>query len=115
MIKNMTGFCGAGGEGGGARGSSGGRAVNHRVFNPSIKLSSDLAKWEGEVREAMRKSVARGHVTLFGRVERREADGGHIDEEQFRSYVDQIRKLQEQLVLGPNVDVGAVLRLPNII
>jgi uncharacterized protein (TIGR00255 family) len=115
MIKSMTGFGAAEGDVGGARVSVEVRSVNHRFFNPSIKLSSDLAKWEGEVREAMRKSVARGHVTLFGRVERREADGGHIDEEQFRSYVEQIRKLQAQLVLGPNVDVGAVLRLPNII
>jgi uncharacterized protein (TIGR00255 family) len=115
MIKSMTGFGSAEGVVGGARVSVEIRSVNHRFFNPSIKLPSDLAKWEGEVREAMRKAVARGHVTLFGRVERGETDGGRIDEEQFRAYVEQIRKLQEQLVLGTDVDVGAILRLPNII
>jgi len=115
MIKSMTGFGSAEGAVGGARVSVEIRSVNHRFFNPSIKLPSDLAKWEGEVREAMRKSVARGHVSLFARIERREADGGRIDEEQFRAYVEQIRKLQEQLVLGANVDVGAILRLPNVI
>jgi uncharacterized protein (TIGR00255 family) len=115
MIKSMTGFGSAEGDVGGARVSVEIRSVNHRFFNPSIKLPSDLAKWEGEVREAMRKSVARGHVSLFARVERREADGGRIDEDQFRAYVEQIRKLQDQLVLGSIVDVGAILRLPNVI
>jgi uncharacterized protein (TIGR00255 family) len=115
MIKSMTGFGSAEGDVGGARVSVEIRSVNHRFFNPSIKLPSDLAKWEGEVREAMRKSVARGHVALFARVERREADGGRIDEGQFRAYVEQIRKLQDQLVLGSMVDVGAILRLPNVI
>jgi uncharacterized protein (TIGR00255 family) len=115
MIKSMTGFGSAEGDVGGVRVSVEIRSVNHRFFNPSIKLPSDLAKWEGEVREAMRKSVARGHVSLFARVERREADGGRIDEDQFRAYVEQIRKLQDQLVLGSIVDVGAILRLPNVI
>ena len=115
MIKSMTGFGSAEGDVGGARVSVEIRSVNHRFFNPSIKLPSDLAKWEGEVREAMRKSVARGHVALFARVERREVDGGRIDEDQFRAYVEQIRNLQDQLVLGSIVDVGAILRLPNVI
>ena len=115
MIKSMTGFGSAEGAVGDARVSVEIRSVNHRFFNPSIKLPSDLAKWEGEVREAMRKAVARGHVSLFARVERRESDSGRIDEEQFRAYVEQIRKLQEQLVLGTIVDVGAILRLPNVI
>jgi uncharacterized protein (TIGR00255 family) len=115
MIKSMTGFGSAEGAVGGARVAVEIRSVNHRFFNPSIKLPSDLAKWEGDVREAMRKAVARGHVSLFARVERREADGGRIDEEQFRAYVEQIRKLQDQLALGSIVDVGAILRLPNVI
>ena len=115
MIKSMTGFGSAEGDVGGAQVSVEIRSVNHRFFNPSIKLPGDLAKWEGEVREAMRKSVARGHVSLFARVERREADGGRIDEDQFRAYVEQIRKLQDQLVLGSIVDVGAILRLPSVI
>ena len=55
MIKSMTGFGAADGEVGGARVSVEIRSVNHRFFNPSIKLPSELAKWEGEVREAMRR------------------------------------------------------------
>ena len=31
------------------------RTVNHRFFNPSIKLPSALAQWEGELREQLRQ------------------------------------------------------------
>jgi uncharacterized protein (TIGR00255 family) len=115
MIKSMTGFGSAEGAVGGARVSVEIRSVNHRFFNPSIKLPSDLAKWEGEVRDALRKAIARGHVTLLARVERRDTEGTRVDEAQFRAYVDQIRALQAHLALGPTVDVGAILRLPNVI
>jgi uncharacterized protein (TIGR00255 family) len=115
MIKSMTGFGSADGDVGGVRVSVEIRSVNHRFFNPSIKLPSELGKWEGEVREALRKGVGRGHVTLFARIERREVDGARIDEAQFEAYVAQIRNLQDRLVLGPSVDVGAILRLPNVI
>jgi uncharacterized protein YicC (UPF0701 family) len=50
MIKSMTGFGSAEGEIGGAHVSVEVRSVNHRFFNPSLKLPSELAKWEGEVR-----------------------------------------------------------------
>jgi uncharacterized protein (TIGR00255 family) len=115
MIKSMTGFGSADGDVGGVRVSVEIRSVNHRFFNPSIKLPSELGKWEGEVREALRKGVGRGHVTLFARIERREVDGARIDEAQFEAYVAQIRNLQDRLVLGASVDVGAILRLPNVI
>src|SRR5438045_6170471 len=108
MIRSMTGFGSAEGEVGGALVAVEVRSVNHRFFNPSIKLPTELAKWEGEIRETLRKAIARGHVTLFARVERRETDGGRIDEEQFSVYVEQLRKLHERLVLGPTIDVGAV-------
>jgi uncharacterized protein (TIGR00255 family) len=115
MIKSMTGFGSAEGTVGASRVSIEVRSVNHRFFNPSIKLPSELAKWEGDVREAMRKAITRGHVSLFARVERRETDAARIDETQFRMYVEQIRALQQHLLLGSAVDVGAVLRLPNVI
>jgi uncharacterized protein (TIGR00255 family) len=114
MIKSMTGFGGAEGEVGGARVSVEVRSVNHRFFNPSIKLPSELTKWEGEVREALRRGVARGHVTLTARVERRQTDAVGIDEQKFVAYLDQTRRLHEKYQLGP-VDPAALLRLPNVI
>jgi uncharacterized protein (TIGR00255 family) len=111
----MTGFGSADGDVGGTHVSVEIRSVNHRFFNPSVKLPTELSKWEAEVREAMRKGISRGHVTLMARVDRRAANGGRVNEERFGAYVDQIRRLQERFGLSAELDVGTVLRLPDVI
>ncbi len=115
MIKSMTGFGSAEGEVGGARVSVEIRSVNHRFFNPSVKLPIELAKWEGDVREVLRKGISRGHVTLVARVDRRAVQAGRLNEERFGEYVDQLKRLQERFGLNAEIDVGAILRLPDVI
>ena len=115
MIKSMTGFGSAEGAVGSARVSVEIRSVNHRFFNPSIKLPNELSKWEAEVREALRRGISRGHVTLSARIQRNEAEDARIDEDRFGAYVDQIRHLQQRFGLSGDVDAASVLRLPNVI
>ncbi len=115
MIKSMTGFGAADGEIGGARVSVEIRSVNHRFFNPSIKLPSELSRWESEVRDALRRGVSRGHVSLTARYARHEVEGTTIDEARFGSYVDQIRRLQERFALDGAIDAATVLRLPHVV
>src|SRR6478609_8604871 len=75
MIKSMTGFGSAEGAVGGARVSVEIRSVNHRFFNPSVKLPSELSKWEAEVRDARRANGARGGAHRRGAFRRlRRAD-----------------------------------------
>jgi uncharacterized protein (TIGR00255 family) len=114
MIKSMTGFGAADGDVGGARVSVEIRSVNHRFFNPSIKLPVELSRWEPEVRDALRRGVARGHVSLTARLARHEAEGT-IDEARFGSYVDQIRRLQQRFALDGAIDAASVLRLPHVV
>jgi uncharacterized protein (TIGR00255 family) len=111
----MTGFGSAEGEVGGAHVSVEIRSVNHRFFNPSVKLPSELTKWESEVREALRKGITRGHVTLTARVDRHAALGAKIDEARFGAYVEQLRSLQQRFGLSDQLDVSAVLRLPDVV
>ena len=59
MIRSMTGFGAAEGEVGGSRVSVEIRAVNHRFFNPSVKLPSELARWEGDEMPPPPAEVAR--------------------------------------------------------
>jgi len=73
MIQSMTGYGTADGEVGGVPVTVEVRTVNHRFFNPSVKLPSRFARWEGEVREALRRSISRGHVTLTARTGVRDA------------------------------------------
>ena len=110
----MTGFGSAEGEVGGARVAVEVRSVNHRFFSPSIKLPSEFASWEGEVREVLRRAVSRGHVSLTARVAR-EAGEGRIDEARFAAFVRQLRDLQQRYGLDATLDVGTVLRLPAVL
>lgn len=114
MIRSMTGFGAAEGAVGAARVTVEVRSVNHRFFNPTIKLPSAFARWEGEVREALRARVARGHVTLFARAERNATLGATIDEEKFAAYVAQLRLLQARHGLTGELDIGTVLRMPEV-
>ena len=114
MIRSMTGFGAAEGTVGAARVTVEVRSVNHRFFNPTIKLPSAFARWEGEVREALRARVARGHVTLFARAERNATLGATIDEEKFAAYVAQLRQLQARHGLTGELDIGTVLRMPEV-
>ena len=112
----MTGFGAADGEVGGGRVSVEVRSVNHRFFSPSIKLPGALARWEGEAREALKRGVTRGHVTLSARFERDEDPlaASPIDETRFASYVAQLRGLQERHGLADTLDVGTILRMPEV-
>lgn len=112
----MTGFGAADGVVGGGRASVEVRSVNHRFFSPSIKLPGVLVRWEGEVRDALKRGVTRGHVTLSARLERDEETSlaSPIDEARFAAYVTQLRKLQERYGLAEALDVGTVLRMPDV-
>ena len=114
MIRSMTGFGAAEGRVGSSRVTVELRSVNHRFFNPTIKLPNAFARWEGDVREALRKQVARGHVTLFARAERDETQGAAIDEARFAQHVAQLRELQQRFSLGGELDIATVLRMPEV-
>jgi uncharacterized protein (TIGR00255 family) len=116
MIRSMTGFGTAEGQVGKARVAVEVRSVNHRFFSASLKLPSSLSRWEGEVREALRRGVTRGHVTLTARADRTEsAVGGTIDEARLAGYVSRLRELQLRYGLGGEVDLATVLRLPDVV
>ncbi|MDB4908444.1 MAG: hypothetical protein JWO05_3228 [Gemmatimonadetes bacterium] len=116
MIKSMTGFGTADGAVGDSRVTVEIRSVNHRFFNPTLKLPSEFSRWEGEVRESLRRSVGRGHVTLFARIDREQrVVGAAIDEARFAEYVEQVRALQSRHGLAESLDASTILRLPEVI
>jgi uncharacterized protein (TIGR00255 family) len=114
MIRSMTGFGAAEGTVGSARVTVELRSVNHRFFNATIKLPAELSRWEGEVREALRKRLSRGHITLNARVDRGVAGPPLIDEERFGAYVGLLRDLKNRFGLAGDVDVATVLRMPDV-
>lgn len=115
MIRSMTGFGAAEGPVGSSRVSVELRSVNHRFFNPSLKLPTSLSKWESEVRERLRQQVARGHVTLSLRVVRDDELSAVVDEARFAATAQALKALQKKYELGGEVDVAAVLRMPDVV
>jgi len=114
MIRSMTGFGAAEGTVGSARVTVELRSVNHRFFNVTIKLPPELSRWEAEVREALRKRLSRGHITLNARIDRGVAGPPLIDEERFGAYVGLLRDLKNRYGLAGDVDVSTVLRMPDV-
>ena len=115
MIQSMTGYGAADGPFGRGRVAVELRTVNHRFFNPSFKLPTRLQRWEAELREALRRRVARGHVTLLARVESGATLGTMVDEERAAAYVAQLRALHDRLGLAGGVDLATLLRLPDVL
>ncbi|MBX3132991.1 MAG: YicC family protein [Gemmatimonadaceae bacterium] len=111
----MTGFGAAEGPIGGSRVSVELRSVNHRFFNPSLKLPQALGKWEPEVRETLRQRITRGHVTLSVRVVRDDEAASVVDEARFAAAADALKALQTKYGLGGAVDVATVLRMPEVL
>jgi uncharacterized protein (TIGR00255 family) len=111
----MTGFGAADGLVGSAHVSVELRTVNHRFFSPSLKLPTALSRWESDVREALRKRIARGHVTVSARLERAVTAGAVIDEARFAEYARQLTALRDANGLQGDVDVATVLRLPDVL
>jgi uncharacterized protein (TIGR00255 family) len=116
MIRSMTGFGAAEGRVGNARVAIEVRSVNHRFFTASLKLPPSLSRWEPEVREALRRGVSRGHVTLTARADRPDSMGGAtIDEARLAGYVARLRELQQRYGLAGDIDLATVLRLPDVL
>ena len=111
----MTGFGSAEGKVGALRVSVELRTVNHRFFNPSIKLPGSFSKWEGDVREILRQRIARGHVALTARVDRDSTASGGINEARFAEYVEVLRGLQKRHGLTGGLDAATVLSLPDVV
>jgi len=112
----MTGFGSADGTVGKVRVSVEVRTVNHRFFNPSIKLPPAFSAWEGDVREALRAAITRGHASLTVRTHRDVSDStAGVDESRFAAYAAHLKALRDRYGLGGEVDVATVLRMPDVV
>ena len=100
MIRSMTGF------GEAERDTPVGRlrlevkTVNHRFFNASVKTPTGFDKYEPAITEALKRHLARGHVTAYLSVKRKDAGGGTgigADLEKARAYVAALEAIRDEL------------------
>ena len=93
------------------------RTVNHRYFNPQLKLPYDLAGVEGELRERLRALLERGHVAVSARwVEQPEAPAAvMLDLDRAKQVVKALRELKKRLKLKGDPDLAFVARHPDVL
>jgi len=117
LPHSMTGFGAAEGPAGGGRIRVEIRTVNHRHYNPAIKLPGDLATLEGEVRERLRKEFDRGHVSVSVRWTElpQRGSGLSVDLERAHAAVAALRMLKDSLALPGEIDLGLVVRQPEVL
>jgi len=113
----MTGFGSAEGNVLGGRLSIEIRSVNHRYYNPQLKLPFELGGVEGPLRERLRQLLARGHVTVSARwTEAPQRDGGvAVDLSRARQLVAAAKELKKRLKLKGDVDLAFVARQPEVL
>src|SRR2546427_6944824 len=113
----MTGFGSADGKVLGGRLRIDIRTVNHRYFNPQLRLPFDLAGVEGELRERLRTLLERGHVSVSARwLEAPETEAAvSLDLARARQVVAALRELKKKLRLKGEPDLAFVARHPDVL
>jgi len=93
------------------------RTVNHRYFNPQLKLPADLAGVEIEMREWLRQLLERGHVAVTARwIEGPSAEGGvAVDLSRAKQVLAAAQQLKKKLKLKGTVDLAFVARHPDVL
>jgi len=113
----MTGFGSAEGNVLGGRLSIEIRSVNHRYYNPQLKLPFELGGVEGPLRERLRQLLERGHVTVSARwIDAPQRDGAvAVDLTRARQLVAAAKELKKRLKLKGEVDLAFVARQPEVL
>jgi uncharacterized protein (TIGR00255 family) len=110
----MTGFGTAEGLAGSTRVNIEIRTVNHRFFNPSLKLPPVLARWEPELREQLRQKIVRGHVGVVLQLDKPAIGSELVDSERFAAGLEQLRQLSQRHNLAQPL-LSDVLRMPGVV
>src|SRR5574341_1531414 len=113
----MTGYGAAEGSVSGGRLQIELRSVNHRHFNLQLKVPAELIPLEAEVRKRLRSHIARGHVTVAARWTEEPARPGtlRVNLARARELVDAVRQLQRTLDLPGDLDIGWLVRQPDVL
>ena len=113
----MTGFGSAEGTVQGGRLRIEIRTVNHRYYNPQLRLPFELAGTDNQIREHLRQLLDRGHVAVSARwLEPPETAGAVVvDVARARQVVAALKELKKKLHLKGDPDLAFVARHPDVL
>jgi uncharacterized protein (TIGR00255 family) len=92
------------------------RSVNHKYLELVPRLPSQIAAYEGEVRDLVRRRVRRGYIQLQVSLdESAEAPTLALDHRMVRDYLRLSRELKKKYRIPGEVDLDTLLAFPGII
>jgi uncharacterized protein (TIGR00255 family) len=93
------------------------RTVNHRYYNPQMRLPFEVAGAESQIREHLRQRLDRGHVSVSARwIEPPETESGvTVDLARARQVVAALKELKKKLRLKGEPELAFVARQPDVL
>ena len=116
-MRSMTGYGQANWQGKGCKITVEVRSVNQRFLEARFNLPREYVPWEGELRDALQSTVARGKVDVnvnrSGSLENEFAV--EVNTRLARAYVSGWRTLQAALHLDGEIDLRSLLGRPELV
>ncbi len=116
MIKSMTGFGRGENTQDNRRFAVEIKAVNHRYFEPNIKLPRNLSMFEPAMRTMMKKYIERGKVDVFVTYDdlSEENKSLHYNEGLAAQYLAYYKKMSAEFDIDMDVRASALGRCPEV-
>ncbi|MFH1190344.1 MAG: YicC/YloC family endoribonuclease [Candidatus Omnitrophota bacterium] len=117
MTRSMTGFGRGSVKAGGGKITVEIKTINHKFFDTTCKLPSNLAALEDKIKEVLQKRILRGKVGL-----NLTCDGKLLKDERFtinkgvaKNYHDELLKLKRHLGLSGDITIKELVLLPGVL
>lgn len=117
MIKSMTGFGRGQTEENGYQVTCEIKGVNHRFFDPYIRMSRRYNSLEENIKEELKKYVNRGRLELNINIEKTGESQRNIkvDNELAIAYYGYLKELAEKLDISAEIKIIDLFRLPEVV
>ncbi|MBI4397939.1 MAG: YicC family protein [Candidatus Omnitrophica bacterium] len=117
MIRSMTGY---GDARSGRRAGTYSveiRSVNQRFFDLQVRLPSELACLESEVKKLLQTEIVRGKVTAFIGIEGMadSAEELSLDFERARFYISLLKQVEQKLKIKNDISAREILSFSNVL
>ena len=116
-MKSMTGFGRGEAEKDGRRFTVEIKTVNHRYFEPSVRISRQLAALENEVRTLVKQTIVRGKTDIF--ISYTDLSDKQVNvvikKGLLKSYVDALKEAARENDLRDDLSNSDILRLPEVL
>ena len=94
------------------------KSVNHRFFDPQVRLPFTLESLDTQIRRLLKESVRRGHIEVSVQIERRGAKSAAVvafNDELLGAYVEAFRGAAARHGLAAEPNLNELMRVPGML